>query len=48
MLLELRVDDLRTGASADGRGCRLATAPRVVVDPATDEVRLGPLHPPRG
>jgi nitrite reductase/ring-hydroxylating ferredoxin subunit len=32
--------DLRTGASADGRGCRLAPAPRVVVDPATGEVTL--------
>jgi nitrite reductase/ring-hydroxylating ferredoxin subunit len=32
--------DLRTGASADGRGCRLAPAPRVVVDPATGEVSL--------
>jgi nitrite reductase/ring-hydroxylating ferredoxin subunit len=32
--------DLRTGASADGRGCRLAPAPRVVVDPVTGEVSL--------
>jgi nitrite reductase/ring-hydroxylating ferredoxin subunit len=32
--------DLRTGASADGRGCRLTPAPRVVVDPATGEVSL--------
>jgi nitrite reductase/ring-hydroxylating ferredoxin subunit len=32
--------DLRTGASADGRGCRLAPAPSVVVDPATGEVSL--------
>jgi nitrite reductase/ring-hydroxylating ferredoxin subunit len=32
--------DLRTGASADGRGCRLAPAPRVFVDPATGEVSL--------
>jgi nitrite reductase/ring-hydroxylating ferredoxin subunit len=40
--------DLRTGASADGRGCRLPPAPRVVVDPATEEVRFGPLHPARG
>jgi nitrite reductase/ring-hydroxylating ferredoxin subunit len=33
--------DLRTGASADGRGCRLAPAPDVVVDPTTGEVTLG-------
>jgi nitrite reductase/ring-hydroxylating ferredoxin subunit len=32
--------DLRTGASADGRGCRLAPAPSVVVDPITGEVSL--------
>jgi nitrite reductase/ring-hydroxylating ferredoxin subunit len=32
--------DLRTGMSADGRGCRLAPAPRVFVDPATGEVSL--------
>jgi nitrite reductase/ring-hydroxylating ferredoxin subunit len=32
--------DLRTGDSADGRGCRLAPAPRVFVDPATGEVSL--------
>jgi nitrite reductase/ring-hydroxylating ferredoxin subunit len=32
--------DLRTGASADGRGCRLAPAPRVVTDPVTGEVSL--------
>ena len=32
--------DLRTGASADGRGCRLAPAPRVFVDPVTGEVSL--------
>jgi nitrite reductase/ring-hydroxylating ferredoxin subunit len=32
--------DLRTGASADGRGCRLAPAPSVVVDPVTGEVSL--------
>jgi nitrite reductase/ring-hydroxylating ferredoxin subunit len=32
--------DLRTGASADGRGCRLAPAPRVVVDPVTGEASL--------
>ena len=35
--------DLRTGASADGRCYRLAPAARVVVDPATGEVRLGPI-----
>jgi nitrite reductase/ring-hydroxylating ferredoxin subunit len=34
--------DIRTGASADGRGYRLAPAPRVAVDPATDEVSLIP------
>ena len=32
--------DLLTGASADGRACRLAPAPRVVVDPATAAVSL--------
>ena len=32
--------DLRTGMSADGRGCRLAQAPSVVVDPVTGEVSL--------
>jgi len=32
--------DIRTGESADGRGYRLAQSPRVVVDPATDEVSL--------
>jgi nitrite reductase/ring-hydroxylating ferredoxin subunit len=32
--------DLRTGANADGRGCRLAPAPRVFVDPVTDEASL--------
>jgi nitrite reductase/ring-hydroxylating ferredoxin subunit len=32
--------DLRTGASADGRGCRLRPAPRVVVDPLTEDVML--------
>jgi nitrite reductase/ring-hydroxylating ferredoxin subunit len=32
--------DLRTGMSVDGRGCRLAPAPRVFVDPATGEVSL--------
>jgi nitrite reductase/ring-hydroxylating ferredoxin subunit len=32
--------DLRTGANADGRDCRLAPAPRVFVDPVTGEVSL--------
>jgi nitrite reductase/ring-hydroxylating ferredoxin subunit len=32
--------DLRTGMSVNGRGCRLAPAPRVSVDPATGEVSL--------
>jgi nitrite reductase/ring-hydroxylating ferredoxin subunit len=32
--------DLRTGASADGRGCGLAPAPSVFVDPVTGEVSL--------
>jgi len=32
--------DLRTGVSVDGRGCRLAPAPRVFVDPVTGEVSL--------
>ena len=32
--------DLRTGRSADGRGLRLAPAPRVEVDAATGRVRL--------
>jgi nitrite reductase/ring-hydroxylating ferredoxin subunit len=32
--------DLRTGMSVDGRGCRLAPAPSVVVDPVTGEVSL--------
>ena len=32
--------DLHTGMSVDGRGCRLAPAPRVVVDPVTGEVSL--------
>jgi nitrite reductase/ring-hydroxylating ferredoxin subunit len=34
--------DLRTGESADGHLCRLAPAPRVVIDPVTSEVTLGP------
>jgi nitrite reductase/ring-hydroxylating ferredoxin subunit len=32
--------DLRTGMSVDGRGCRLAPAPSVFVDPVTGEVSL--------
>jgi nitrite reductase/ring-hydroxylating ferredoxin subunit len=32
--------DVRTGMSADGRGCRLAPPPLVVVDPVTGEVTL--------
>ena len=34
--------DVRTGASADGRGYRLAPAPLVAVDPVTGEVTLNP------
>jgi nitrite reductase/ring-hydroxylating ferredoxin subunit len=34
--------DARTGESTDGRGYKLAPAPRVVVDPVTGEVRLIP------
>ncbi len=37
--------DVRTGASADGRGLRLAAAPRVEVDPASGEVRLRAREP---
>jgi nitrite reductase/ring-hydroxylating ferredoxin subunit len=37
--------DVRTGASADGRGYRLAPAPRLVVDPVTSEVTLYPDPP---
>jgi nitrite reductase/ring-hydroxylating ferredoxin subunit len=40
--------DLRTGASADGRGFRLAPAPRVAVDPQTGEVTLEPAGPGQG
>jgi nitrite reductase/ring-hydroxylating ferredoxin subunit len=40
--------DLRTGASADGRGCRLPPAPRVAVDPATGEVTLHRAGPAQG
>ena len=32
--------DVRTGMSADGRGCRLAPAPLAVIDPVTGEVTL--------
>ena len=32
--------DVRSGRSADGRPCRLAPAPRVVIDPTTREVSL--------
>jgi nitrite reductase/ring-hydroxylating ferredoxin subunit len=32
--------DLRTGMSADGRGCRLPPAPRVILDPVTGGVSL--------
>jgi nitrite reductase/ring-hydroxylating ferredoxin subunit len=32
--------ELRGGASADGRGLRLRSAPRLLVDPLTDRVRL--------
>jgi nitrite reductase/ring-hydroxylating ferredoxin subunit len=32
--------DLRTGASADGRGCRLLPAPQIAVDPASGEAKL--------
>jgi len=35
--------DIRTGESADGRGYRLVTAPRVVIDPVTSEVTLTPV-----
>jgi nitrite reductase/ring-hydroxylating ferredoxin subunit len=34
--------DMRTGESADGRGYRLAPAPRVAVDPVTGEASLVP------
>jgi nitrite reductase/ring-hydroxylating ferredoxin subunit len=34
--------DVRTGRSADGRGLRLAPAPRVVVDAASAQVELRP------
>jgi nitrite reductase/ring-hydroxylating ferredoxin subunit len=33
--------DLRTGMNTDGRSCRLARAPRVVVDPVTGEATVG-------
>ena len=32
--------DVRSGANVDGRPCRLAAAPRVVIDPTTREVSL--------
>jgi nitrite reductase/ring-hydroxylating ferredoxin subunit len=34
--------DIRTGESADGRGYRLAPAPRIVIDPVTGEVIFAP------
>ena len=37
--------DVRTGNSADGRGYRLAPAPRIVVEPVTGEVTLIPCLP---
>ena len=37
--------DVRTGRSADGRGLRLATAPRVVVDAESGQVQLWPSSP---
>jgi nitrite reductase/ring-hydroxylating ferredoxin subunit len=38
--------DMRTGESADGRGYRLAPAPRVAVDPVTGETSLVPCGRP--
>jgi nitrite reductase/ring-hydroxylating ferredoxin subunit len=38
--------DMRTGESADGRGYRLAPAPRVAVDPVTGEATLVPCGRP--
>jgi nitrite reductase/ring-hydroxylating ferredoxin subunit len=38
--------DMRTGQSVDGRGYRLAPAPRVAVDPVTGEVSLVPCGRP--
>jgi nitrite reductase/ring-hydroxylating ferredoxin subunit len=38
--------DMRTGASTDGRGYRLAPAPRVAVDPVTGEASLVPCGRP--
>jgi nitrite reductase/ring-hydroxylating ferredoxin subunit len=38
--------DMRTGESADGRGYRLAPAPRVAVDPVTGEASLVPCGRP--
>jgi nitrite reductase/ring-hydroxylating ferredoxin subunit len=39
--------DMRTGESADGRGYRLAAAPRVAVDPVTGEASLVRCSRPR-
>ena|SRR5215467_13771193 len=39
--------DLRTDESADGRGYRLVTAPRVAVDPVTGDARLVRCSRPR-
>lgn len=39
--------DMRTGESADGRGYRLAPAPRVAIDPVTGEASLVPCSRPR-
>ncbi len=39
--------DMRTGESVDGRGYRLAAAPRVAVDPVTDEASLVRCSRPR-
>jgi nitrite reductase/ring-hydroxylating ferredoxin subunit len=38
--------DMRTGESVDGRGYRLALAPRVAVDPVTGEASLVPCGRP--
>jgi nitrite reductase/ring-hydroxylating ferredoxin subunit len=40
--------DVHTGRSADGRGLRLAPAPRVVVDAESGQVQLLPAAPRRG
>jgi len=39
--------DLRTDESADGRGYRVATAPRVALDPVTGDARLVRCSRPR-